>query len=68
MLKILTVFICRHTRIQKEAVDVERIGQTVLTYQFVVGLKPEIRFKIAGNEESFDQLLLLKARLEETKL
>jgi len=38
-----------------------------LTYQFVAGLKPGIRLKVAGNEGSFDQLLL-KARLEEAKL
>jgi len=43
------------------------MGQTVFAYQFVAGLQPEIRFKIAGNEGTFDQLLL-KARLEEAKL
>ena len=38
--------------------DAEKMGQTVLTYQFVAGLKPELRLKVAGNEGSFDQLLM----------
>lgn len=38
--------------------DAERMGQTVLAYQFVAGLKPEIRLKVAGNEGTFEQLLM----------
>ena len=52
---------------ERGSADAERMGQTVFAYQFVAGLQPEIRFKIAGNEGTFDQLLL-KARLEEAKL
>lgn len=43
------------------------MGQTVLTYQFVAGLKPELRLKVAGNDGMFEQLLM-RARLEEAKL
>ena len=52
---------------EKGSAGAEKMGQTVLVYQFVVGLKAEICFKIARNEGTFDQLLM-KARLEETKL
>jgi len=52
---------------ERGSADAERMGQMVLAYQFVAGLKPEIRFKIAGNKGTVDQLLL-KARLEEAKL
>ena len=43
------------------------MGQTVLAYQFIAGLKPEICLKVAKHEGSFEQLLM-KARLEEAKL
>lgn len=43
------------------------MGQTVLTYQFVAGLKPELHLKVAGNDGTFEQLLM-RARLEEAKL
>ena len=49
------------------SVEAEKLGQAVFTYQFVAGLKPEIRLKVAGNEGTFDQLLM-KARLKEEKL
>ena len=52
---------------ERGSADAERMGQTVLAYQFVAGLKPEIRLKVAGHEGSFEQLLT-KARLEEAKL
>ena len=52
---------------ERGSAGAEKMGQTVLVYQFVVGLKAEICFKIARNEGTFDQLLM-KARLEETKL
>ena len=47
--------------------EAERMGQTVLVYQFAAGLKPEIRVKVAGTEGSFEQLLM-RARFEEAKL
>ena len=43
------------------------MGQTVLTYQFVAGLKPELCFKVGRNDGTFEQLLM-RARLEEAKL
>ena len=43
------------------------MGRTVLAYQFVAGLLPDIRIKVAGTEGTFDQLLM-KARFEEAKL
>ena len=52
---------------ERGSADAEKMGQTVLAYQFVAGLKPEIRLKVAGHEGSFEQLLM-KARLEEAKL
>ena len=41
--------------------EAEDLGQSVLAYQFVVGLTPALRTKVA--EENFDQLLV-KARFE----
>ena len=47
--------------------EAERMGQTVLAYQFAAGLKSEIRLKVAGTEGSFEQLLM-RTRFEEAKL
>ena len=52
---------------ERGSADAERMGQTVLAYQFVASLKLEIRLKLAGHEGSFEQLLM-KARFEEAKL
>ena len=52
---------------ERGSADAEKMGQTVLAYQFVAGLKPKIRLKVAGHEGSFEQLLM-KAWLEEAKL
>ena len=52
---------------ERGSADAERMGQTVLAYQFVAGLKPEIPLKLAEHEGSFEQLLM-KARFEEAKL
>ncbi len=41
--------------------------KTVLANQFVVGLIPELKRKVAGTEGNFEQLLT-KARFEEAKL
>ena len=43
------------------------MGRTVLAYQFVAGLLPDIWIKVAGTEGIFDQLLM-KARFKEAKL
>ena len=45
----------------------ETMGCTVLTSQFVAGLLPELKSKVAGSEGGFE-LLLVKARFEEAKL
>ena len=47
--------------------EAEEMGKAVLASQFVSGLLPEIKRKVAGAEGSFDQLLV-KARYEEAKL
>ena len=39
----------------------------MLSYQFVVGLQPDIKIKLAGVEGTFEQLLA-KTRMEEAKL
>jgi len=58
---------CAYPCFERGSAEAEKLGQTVLTNQFVADLKPEIRLKVAGNKRSFDQILL-KARLEEAKL
>ena len=45
----------------------EDLGRSVLAYQFVSGLIPALRTKVAGIEGNFDQLLV-KARFEEAKI
>ena len=47
--------------------EAEEMGESVLTYQFVSGLRAEIKRKIAGMEGDFQELLV-KARFEEAKL
>jgi len=47
--------------------DLEDISKSILCNQFVAGLLPDIKIKIAGTEGSFETLLT-KARFEEAKL
>ena len=47
--------------------EAEEMGQKVLVYQFVSGLLPELKVKVAGAEGTFDQLWI-RARFEEAKL
>ena len=42
------------------------MGQFVLSNQFISGLKPELKMKVAGMDGNFEQLLV-KARFEEAK-
>ena len=49
------------------SVEAESMGRAVLASQFVSGLRPEIKAKIAGTEGSMDALLT-KARFEEAKI
>ena len=43
------------------------MGQSVLAYQFVVGLGSELKSKLVGREGSFEQLLEV-ARFEEARI
>ena len=61
------LFYRAYPRAQQGTQELEDMGQSVLTYQFVSGLLPEIKIKLAGVEGSFDQLLV-KARFQEAKL
>ena len=47
--------------------EAEDFSRSVLAHQFVAGLSPTLRSKVAGNEENFEQLLI-KARFEEANL
>ena len=51
---------------QRGSRETEEMGQSVLSNQFVSGLKPELKTKLAGMEGDFEQLLV-KARFEEAK-
>ena len=46
--------------------ETEIMGKTVLAYQFVAGLLPKIRAKVAGTEGTFEQLWV-KARYKKAK-
>ena len=52
---------------QHEAPGAEIMAQSVIAYQFVDGLLPEIKVKLAGCEGTFEQLLS-KARFQEARL
>ena len=52
---------------QQGTQEAETTGKSVLAYQFVSGLRPEIKAKVAGHEGDFEKLLT-KARFEEVKL
>ena len=52
---------------QQGTQEAETMGKSVLAYQFVSGLRPEIKAKVAGHEGDFEKLLT-KARFEEVKL
>ena len=52
---------------KRGAHEAEAIAQTVLTNQFVAGLRSNIKAKVAGTEGTFGELLT-KARFEEAKV
>ncbi len=60
------LFYSAYPRAQQGSQESDDMGCSVLAYQFVAGLQPEIRVKLAGVEGHFDQLLS-KARFEEAK-
>lgn len=51
---------------QQASSAMQDMGKSVLTNQFVAGLQPELKCKLAGKEGAFEQLLTL-ARFEEAK-
>ena len=52
---------------QRGSEEAETMGRAVLANQFLAGLHPELKGKLAGQEGTFDQLLA-RARFEEAKL
>ena len=52
---------------QQASAETQDMGKSVLTSQFVSGLQPELKSKLAGKEGGFEQLLTL-ARFEEAKI
>ena len=46
--------------------EAETMGHAVLTNQFISGLHPELKSKLAGQEDSFDKLLA-RACFDEAK-
>ena len=62
-----TLFFKAYSQAQQGSREAEQMGQSVLAYQFVAGLCPEIKKKVAGAEGDFNQLLT-RARFEEAKL
>lgn len=62
-----TLFYKAYPKVQQSNEVMEMMGRTVLTSQFVAGLLPDLKSKVAGTEGDFDQLLV-KARFEEAKL
>ena len=61
------LFYQAYSRENQESGETEGFGRSVLVHQFVAGLLPVLRSKIAGNEGDIDHLLI-KARFEEAKI
>lgn len=51
---------------QRGSQEAESMGRSVLAYQFVAGLRTELKCKVAGMDGDFEALVL-KARFEEVK-
>ncbi len=60
------LFYLAYPRAQQGTQETEDLARTVSPYQFVAGLKPNLKSKLVGVEGTFDQLLV-KARFEEAK-
>ena len=61
------LFFQAYPQAQQGTEETKTMGRSVLAYQFVVGLKSNLKSKLAGVEGTFNQLLV-KARFEEAKL
>ena len=55
-----------YSRSTRGGPEAEALGQSMLSNQFVVGLRPELKTKMVGMEGGFEELLM-KARFEEAK-
>lgn len=61
------LFFKAYPQTQEGSAAAESMGRSVLSSQFVAGLNPALKPKVAGVEGDFEQLLV-KARFEEAKL
>ena len=61
------LFYKAYPRADQGSEEAEGLGLSVLAYQFVAGLIPILRAKVAGVEGSIDELLV-KAKFEEAKI
>ena len=61
------LFYRAYPKVNQGSEEAEDFGRSVLAHQFVAGLSPTLRSKVAGNEGNFEQLLI-KARFEEAKI
>ena len=55
-----------YSRSTRGGPEAEALGEIMLSNQFVVGLRPELKTKMVGMEGGFEELLM-KARFEEAK-
>ena len=55
-----------YSRSMRGGPEAEALGQSMLSNQFVGGLRPELKTKMVGMEGSFEELLM-KSRFEEAK-
>ena len=53
-----------YSRSTRGGPEAEALGQSMLSNQFIVGLRPELKTKMVGMEGSFEELLM-KSRFEE---
>ena len=65
--ELRTLFYCAYPQAQQGTEETEQMACTMLANQFAVGLRQEIKIKVAGVEGNFEQLLA-KAKFEEAKL
>ena len=61
------LFYKAYPKVQLGTQEAADIGKSVLANQFVTGLLPELKTKLAGKEGDFDELLV-RARFEEARL
>ena len=65
--ELRTLFYRAYPQAQQGTQETEQMARTMLANQFAVGLRQEIKIKVAGIEGTFEQLLA-KAKFEEAKL